>query len=200
MSDTQRAFNTIIIFPAKSTQKLKLLTNNTGRRPDKHNWLDRSKSYSLGSKTYQEIYMTNSTGWKIVGFLLVKWLKMKTFDTQVLLPAWNWPLIPKVGPCEGCLTQAKMFFFCCEPRAWASPIVVVLLPSPRGVGVMLQSPSKGYIKSWMFPAQHSYKHWFTKIHDWTTFPWPNSIIPCPKFPLVWSKVSFMGHSQFCNIK
>ena len=46
------------------------------------------------------------------------------------------PLIPKVGPCEGCLTQAKTFFLSCEPRAWLSPIVVVLLPSPRGVGVM----------------------------------------------------------------
>ena len=49
-----------------------------------------------------------------------------------------WPLIPNVGPCDGCLTQANTFLFRQEPSAWASPMVVVLLPSPRGVGVILQ--------------------------------------------------------------
>ena len=44
--------------------------------------------------------------------------------------------MPKVGPCEGCRTQANTFFFSCDPMAWLRPMVVVLLPSPRGVGVI----------------------------------------------------------------
>ena len=48
------------------------------------------------------------------------------------------PLIPKVGPWEGCLTQANTLLSVCVPKACTSPIVVVDLPSPRGVGVILQ--------------------------------------------------------------
>lgn len=47
------------------------------------------------------------------------------------------PLMPNVGPCEGCLTHANTFFLRAAPRAWTRPMVVVLLPSPRGVGVIL---------------------------------------------------------------
>ncbi len=57
--------------------------------------------------------------------------------------------MPKVGPCEGCLTHAKTFFANCEPSAWARPIVVVLLPSPRGVGVM---PKLAYVERRTFMA------------------------------------------------
>lgn len=37
---------------------------------------------------------------------------------------------------EGWRTQAMHFFPWWAPRAWARPIVVVLLPSPRGVGLI----------------------------------------------------------------
>lgn len=47
------------------------------------------------------------------------------------------PLMPNVGPCDGCLTHANTFFLRAAPRAWTRPMVVVLLPSPRGVGVIL---------------------------------------------------------------
>jgi hypothetical protein len=45
------------------------------------------------------------------------------------------PLILKVGPPEGC-RMAPETFFPNLPSPCTSPIVVVLLPSPRGVGVM----------------------------------------------------------------
>ena len=57
------------------------------------------------------------------------------------------PLIPKVGPWDGCLTQAKTFFFRQEPKDCANPIVVVLLPSPSGVGVILFDKNKVDITS-----------------------------------------------------
>mmetsp|Transcript_13934 Transcript_13934/g.30741 ORF Transcript_13934/g.30741 Transcript_13934/m.30741 type:complete len:327 (-) Transcript_13934:299-1279(-) len=46
------------------------------------------------------------------------------------------PLIPKVGPCEGWRIQATVFLPRWAPRACARPMVVVDLPSPRGVGLM----------------------------------------------------------------
>lgn len=49
----------------------------------------------------------------------------------------NPPFIPKVGPCDGWRTQANVLRCTWAPRAWARPIVVVLFPSPRGVGVIL---------------------------------------------------------------
>lgn len=52
------------------------------------------------------------------------------------------PFIPKVGPWEGCRTHAKTFWWRWAPRACTSPIVVVLFPSPRGVGVILQDENK----------------------------------------------------------
>ena len=50
----------------------------------------------------------------------------------------NLPLIPNVGPCDGCLMQAMVFSLLCIQSACAKPIVVVLLPSPLDVGVTLQ--------------------------------------------------------------
>lgn len=47
------------------------------------------------------------------------------------------PLIPNVGPCDGCRMQVKQFFLRCAPIACETPTVVVLLPSPNGVGVIL---------------------------------------------------------------
>lgn len=46
------------------------------------------------------------------------------------------PLMPKVGPWDGCRTHVNTCLPQCAPRAWHSPTVVVDLPSPRGVGVM----------------------------------------------------------------
>ena len=46
------------------------------------------------------------------------------------------PLIPKVGPWDGCRTHVSTRVSRCAPRAWLSPTVVVDLPSPSGVGVM----------------------------------------------------------------
>ena len=48
------------------------------------------------------------------------------------------PLIPNVGPWEGCRIHAKQFFCRCADIAWDTPMVVVLFPSPNGVGVMLE--------------------------------------------------------------
>src|SRR5512133_1883521 len=44
--------------------------------------------------------------------------------------------MPKVCPCEGWRMQVKTFFPKQAPNAWLSPTVVVVLPSPKGVGVM----------------------------------------------------------------
>src|SRR5580658_7876827 len=44
--------------------------------------------------------------------------------------------MPKVGPWLGWRMQVKTFFPRCAPMAWLSPTVVVVLPSPSGVGVI----------------------------------------------------------------
>ncbi len=46
------------------------------------------------------------------------------------------PLMPKVGPIEGWRMQVNTFLPSSPPSAWLNPTVVVVLPSPRGVGVM----------------------------------------------------------------
>ena len=56
------------------------------------------------------------------------------------------PLMPKVGPWDGCRTQAIEFFFNLAPRAWVNPMVVVLFPSPRGVGVMPEGQRRPQFK------------------------------------------------------
>lgn len=43
-----------------------------------------------------------------------------------------------MGPWEGCLRQPKELSLKWADRAWTRPMVTVLLPSPSGVGVMLQ--------------------------------------------------------------
>ena len=45
-------------------------------------------------------------------------------------------MIPKVGPWLGWRMHAIVRFPRWAPIAWASPTVVVVLPSPRGVGVI----------------------------------------------------------------
>src|ERR1700733_4986137 len=44
--------------------------------------------------------------------------------------------MPNVGPWLGWRMQVNTFFPKCAPRAWLSPTVVVVLPSPKGVGVI----------------------------------------------------------------
>lgn len=56
------------------------------------------------------------------------------------------PLTPKVGPWEGCLRQANELILRCAVSAWTRPIVTVLFPSPRGVGVILAKQEKRLIK------------------------------------------------------
>lgn len=51
----------------------------------------------------------------------------------------NTPLTPNVGPWEGCRRQAKELSLRWAERAWTSPMVTVLFPSPRGVGVILKN-------------------------------------------------------------
>jgi hypothetical protein len=46
------------------------------------------------------------------------------------------PLIPNVGPMDGCRMHATVGLSRCAPIACARPIVVVDLPSPSGVGLM----------------------------------------------------------------
>ena len=46
------------------------------------------------------------------------------------------PLIPNVGPCDGCRIHAKHCLSSIAPNACAKPIVVADLPSPRGVGLI----------------------------------------------------------------
>lgn len=52
------------------------------------------------------------------------------------------PFIPKVGPWEGCLKVAKAFLFFLTHNACTRPKVVVLLPSPSGVGVILSRKNR----------------------------------------------------------
>lgn len=61
---------------------------------------------------------------------------LSSFRTCEYPPPAAPPLIPKVGPCDGWRTQANTFFFRWAPIACTRPIVVVDLPSPRGVGVI----------------------------------------------------------------
>lgn len=49
------------------------------------------------------------------------------------------PLTPKVGPWDGCRRQAKELSLRWADKAWTRPIVTVLLPSPSGVGVILDT-------------------------------------------------------------
>ena len=53
------------------------------------------------------------------------------------------PLMPKVGPWLGWRTHAMAVRPTCAPSAWHSPMVVVLLPSPSGVGVMPATSTAG---------------------------------------------------------
>mmetsp|Transcript_14284 Transcript_14284/g.37874 ORF Transcript_14284/g.37874 Transcript_14284/m.37874 type:complete len:229 (-) Transcript_14284:916-1602(-) len=50
--------------------------------------------------------------------------------------------MPKVGPCDGCLMVVTTFFPKQFPRAWQTPIVVVDLPSPSGVGLIPDTTTK----------------------------------------------------------
>ena len=54
--------------------------------------------------------------------------------------------MPKVGPWDGWRTQAKTLSLRWAPRAWTRPMVVVLFPSPRGVGVMLEGEKLRIVK------------------------------------------------------
>ena len=46
------------------------------------------------------------------------------------------PLMPNVGPCDGCLMVVTTCLPRQLPNAWQTPMVVVDLPSPSGVGFM----------------------------------------------------------------
>mmetsp|Transcript_120998 Transcript_120998/g.338774 ORF Transcript_120998/g.338774 Transcript_120998/m.338774 type:complete len:211 (+) Transcript_120998:1479-2111(+) len=46
------------------------------------------------------------------------------------------PFVPNVGPMDGCRMQVTTFCPRCAPNACDKPIVVVDLPSPKGVGLM----------------------------------------------------------------
>ncbi len=60
------------------------------------------------------------------------------------------PLIPNVGPWLGWRMQVITLFCRWAPRAWLKPTVVVVLPSPKGVGVMA-------VTSTYFPFGWSFK-------------------------------------------
>ena len=66
----------------------------------------------------------------------VRWRLNSSIGTTWLYPPPAAPpLIPNVGPMLGCRMQA--IALCPRaPRPWTSPTVVVVLPSPSGVGVM----------------------------------------------------------------
>lgn len=95
--------------------------------------LEKKKIYSrsLKIKEKQDIFTTDSSVYWI-NKLKLGHLNFKN-ETENKLP-----FMPNVGPCEGWRKHPKTFFFKCAPRAWHKPTVVVLLPSPKGVGVMLQ--------------------------------------------------------------
>lgn len=59
------------------------------------------------------------------------------FALQTKLLLNQLPLTPKVGPWDGCLRQAKELTLRWAVNACTSPMVTVLFPSPRGVGVIL---------------------------------------------------------------
>lgn len=51
-------------------------------------------------------------------------------------------MTPKFEPWLGWRTQAKLLTWRCAPRACANPRVVVVVPSPSGMGVILQGGSQ----------------------------------------------------------
>ena len=66
----------------------------------------------------------------------VRWRLNSSIGTTWLYPPPAAPpLIPNVGPMLGCRMQA-MDLCPRAPRPWTRPMVVVVLPSPSGVGVM----------------------------------------------------------------
>ncbi len=69
----------------------------------------------------------------------VRWRLNSSIGTTWLMPPPAAPpLMPKVGPIDGC----RMAIVAEDPmcwKAWPSPTVVVVLPSPSGVGVMAET-------------------------------------------------------------
>mmetsp|Transcript_10809 Transcript_10809/g.32811 ORF Transcript_10809/g.32811 Transcript_10809/m.32811 type:complete len:224 (-) Transcript_10809:379-1050(-) len=67
----------------------------------------------------------------------VRWrLKSSIGTTWEKPPPAAPPLMPKVGPWDGWRMQVNVFLFRWAPSAWHTPMVVVDLPSPSGVGLM----------------------------------------------------------------
>ena len=109
---------TLTTFFTRAENKLSTFSRTKG--------LKEKTKYKTDRNNLNTVFVTS------IPYIRIEMLKIDVYDNLNLLP-----FIPNVGPCDGCLTHAKTFFFKWAPKAWANPIVVVLFPSPRGVGVIL---------------------------------------------------------------
>jgi len=60
--------------------------------------------------------------------------------------------MPNVGPCDGWRIHAMVFTWTWAASAWHKPIVVVLFPSPSGVGVILHRSMHIYHRCQHYPT------------------------------------------------
>lgn len=81
------------------------------------------------------------TAWKSP----VRWRFSSSLGTTWLRPAPAAPpLMEKVGPSEGC-RRVRIGRRPMRANPWASPIAVVVLPSPRGVGVIAVTTTRAAV-------------------------------------------------------
>jgi len=103
----------------------------------------------LNSDVYILVQPSGSALWFLKLLLVV--IHTLKYQTNVKQTDKNTPLTPNVGPWEGCRRQAKEFSLRWAERAWTRPMVTVLFPSPRGVGVILKNIDRKH-------SQHMLSH------------------------------------------
>ena len=87
----------------------------------------------------------------------VRWRLNSSIGTTWLYPPPAAPpLMPKVGPIDG-WRMAAIAFFPIWPSPWVSPTVVVVFPSPSGVGVM--AVTSMYLPRGFSPIRWSASRW-----------------------------------------
>lgn len=82
------------------------------------------------------IYTTPHDSW--AKFHPIEMMNLSHGYKRIAYKPADLPFMPNVGPWDGWRIQAIVFSLRWAPSAWHKPTVVVLLPSPSGVGVMLK--------------------------------------------------------------
>lgn len=103
--------------------------------------------------------------------MVVTIIHVLQYQTKVKQAHKNTPLTPNVGPWEGCRRQAKELSWRWAERAWTRPMVTVLFPSPRGVGVILKNTDR---KHYQHMLSHIQREW---LYIYSSFCFPNFRFP-----------------------